>query len=152
MILNSKFDVLRGWPQKGAIDETFPVTVVAGNPVVLPLGTVVTPQLDGSVNRATSPAAAADPIPVWLVVEGNEDFSGRFLQKVVCVRSNVEAQLDPSNFVAGAYVPGSLLSFVNGQFVLATTGQQVIAEVLENSVPTDGTLKIFFDGGKARKA
>ena len=42
MILNSKFDVLRGWPQKGAIDDTFPVAVVAGNPVVLPLGTIVT--------------------------------------------------------------------------------------------------------------
>jgi len=151
MILNSKFDVLRGWPKAGAIDDTFPVRVVAGVPVTLAAGTVVTPQIDGSIDRATSPAAATDPIPVWVVVEGNDDFSGRFLGKAVCVRSNVELRLDPANFVAGAYVPGSPLSFVNGQFVLATSGQQVIAEVLENDVATDGTLKIFYDGGKARK-
>src|SRR5262245_35766539 len=134
MILNSKFDVLRGWPRAGAIDDTFPIHVVAGTPVVLPAGTVVSPQPDGSVDRATSPDATADPLPIWVVVEGNDDFSGRFLQKAVCVRSNVELRLDPSNFVAGPYTPTSPLSFVDGQFVLATAGQQVIAEVVENNV------------------
>jgi hypothetical protein len=151
MILNSKFDVQRGWPRMGAIDETFKVRFVAGAPVILPAGTVVSQQLDGTVDRATSPLPTADPDEVWVVVSGNDDFDGRFLDSVVCARSNIEARLDPSNFVPGAYVPKSLLSFANGQFVLATSGQQVIGSVISNDIATDTTIRIFYDGGKARK-
>lgn len=151
MMLNKLFDVLRGWPREGAIDETFPAHVTAGTPDALPAGTVVTIQSDGSMAAATTPnLSTTDPLPVWVVVEGNDDFSGTFLEKVVCLRMNAELKLDPANFSAGSYNPGTLLSFSGGKFEVAATNNQVIGEVISNNT-ADGTLTIFYNGGIAAK-
>lgn len=150
-LLNNLFDILRGWPREGAIDETFACHVTGGVPVVLPPGSVVTQQLDGSVDKATTPGGGADSIPTWVVVESNQDFSGQFLAKVVCLRSNAKFRLDPSNFAAGAYVVGSLLSFNLGQWKLAASGDQVIGEVMLDNRAVDGTLQVLYTGGVAKK-
>lgn len=151
-LLNNLFDVLRGWPNAQAIDETFPVHVTAGVPDVLPPGSVVSVQADGTVALATTPnLGAADAIPTWVVVESNQDFSGQFLEKVVCLRKNAEFRLDPSGFIAGAYAVGSLVSFSAGKFKLAASGDQIVGEVTADNRATNGTLNIYYHGGAIKK-
>lgn len=151
MRLNSLFDVLRGWPKEGAIDDVFPVHVTSSVFDSLPSGTVVTQQSDGTMAAATSPGSGADAISTWVVVEGNDDFSGTFLEKVNCLRSNCVLKLDPSNYAAGAYTPGTLMSFSAGKFKVAATTEQVIAECQINNSASDHTLVVFYHGGTAKK-
>lgn len=151
-LLNNKFDVVRGWPQLGAIDDTFPVHVTGGTPDDLAPGSVVTQQSDGSMAVATTPnMTTTDAVATWIVVESNEDFSAKFLSKVVCIRGNAELRLDPANFAAGSYSPGTKVSFSAGQFKVAAVNDQIIGEVLSNDSAVDGTLRIFYTGGAVAK-
>jgi hypothetical protein len=146
-LLNKKFDVLRGWPREGAIDRTFPVHVVAGAPVSIPIGSIVVPQADGSVDLATVAASTVQPQPVWLVVEGNDDYSATFVGKVNCIKGNAEVRLDPSNYVAGTYNVNTPLTFSAGKFQPVVTGNQIIGHVMKDDRSVDGTLVIFYTGG-----
>lgn len=147
-LLNNLFDILRGWPGQGAIDDTFPVHVSGGTPDTLIPGTVVTIQPDGSMAAASTPnRSSADALLVWVVISGNTDFDGQFLEKVVCLQSNAEFRLDPANFASGSYSVGSPLSFVSGQWTLATTNNQIIGQVLVDNRAVDGTMNVFYTGG-----
>ena len=149
MLLNSKFDVLRGWPREGALDETFGIhQTVAGTDDSLPLGTVVViGASDGfavaapaSPNRTTTNALAT-----WVVVAGNDDFSGIFTKKVTCLRSNALLRLDPANYT-GAPTVGQKLTFstsVVGKWTVAVATNQIIGEVVSvNS--TDNTIVVMY--------
>lgn len=151
MKLNSKFDVLRGYPREGAIDETFPVNQTSPPAYdSLPMGTVITVNSSGNAAAATTPnRSSANYTPTWVVIEGNDDFSGTFLEKVVCLRANAELKLDPSNLNAGSYTVGTLLTFSAGKWQPATTNNQIIGEVLQNNVATDGTIVVMYTGGHA---
>jgi len=152
-LLTNKFDVLRGWPREGALDETFDVYAPAGVPVSLAPGMVVALRsADGKVDKATTPnMATTDPVAPWVVVESNQDFSGQFLTKIVALRSNAMFRLDPANFSAGTYAPGTPVSFSAGVWKEAAANDQVIGEVVENATATDGTLVVYYDGGKGIK-
>src|SRR5882672_8969433 len=132
MILNSKFDVLRGWPREGAIDDSFVIhQTVAGTDDALPLGMVIKVGTDGQAVAATTPnRSTTNAVATWVVVEGNADFSSQFVHKVVCLRANAEFKLDPSNFNAGTYTPGVALTFSAGKWQPAATNDQIIGEVL----------------------
>ena len=110
----------------------------------------MTPQSDGTVASASTPSSGADSIPVWVVIEGNDDFSGTFLEKVNCLRGDCVLQLDPANYSAGSYAPNTELTFSSGKFAAATTGQQIVAEVLSVNA-SNSTLEILFHGGTAKK-
>ena len=153
MKLNGLFDVLRGWPREGAIDETFPAHKSGGVLDVLPPGTVVTMQVaDGSMAVATTPdRTAVDALPTWVVVEGTDDFSGQFVEKVVCLRSNAMFRLDPANFNAGTYALRTPLTFSAGKWQEAATKDQIIGEVMSDDRATNGTIVVFYHGGTAAK-
>lgn len=152
-LLNNKFDILRGWPREGAIDSSFLAKLSSGTPVSLPPGAVVEVQSDGTVDVTTTPnMSSADAKATWVVVESNQDFSGTFVKKVVCLRKNAVLRLDPSNMVAGSYTPGTKLSYTAGQFKVAAANDQIIAEVLEDNSAIDGTVVIYYDGGAIKKA
>jgi len=152
MRLNGLFDVLRGWPREGAIDETFPVHKTGGTLDTVVPGHVVYVNTDGEVQLATSPdASIADGTPVWVVVEGTDDFSGQFVEKAVCLRSNAMFRLDPANFAVGAYPVGALLSFTAGIWGVAVAKEQVIGEVISDDQATDGTIVVYYSGGVAAK-
>ena len=151
-VLNSKFDVLRGWPKEGAIDETWLIhQTVAGTDDSLPLGTVVTiDATSGGAKAATTPnRTSANGTSVWVVVAGNDDFSSQFVHKVVALRSNAMFQLDPANLTAGSYVRGSKLSFTAGKWKVAAATEQVIGEVLQDRTAIDGTVVVMYTGGDA---
>lgn len=149
MRLNSLFDVLRGWPREGAIDDSFKIhQTTPGTDDSLPLGTVVSVQSDGTVAAATTPdRSTTNAVATWVVVEGNDDFSGQFVHKVVCLRANAEFKLDPSNFNAGTYTPGTKLTFSAGKWQVAALHNQIIGEVLIDNTATDGTITVFYTGG-----
>jgi hypothetical protein len=151
MILNSKFDVLRGWPREGAIDENFTIMqTVPGVDDLLPLGTVINVNATGFAVAATTPnRAAANAVATWIVVAGNDDFSSQFVHKVVGLRANAEFKLDPSNFNAGVYTPGTKLTFSAGKWQPSVAGNQIIGEVLQDNTATDGTIVVFYTGGDA---
>lgn len=147
MKLESKFDVLRGWPREGAIEETFPAHKTAGVTDTLPPGTVVTLQSDGSMAKADTPTTVK---PVWVVVEGTDDYSGTFTEKVVCLRSNAMFRLDPANFVAGSYTVGAAVSYGStaGKWMLAAgAANQIIGEVIKDDRAVDGTLVVMYTAG-----
>ena len=151
MRLNSLFDVLRGWPREGAIDDAFLIHQTAPPAYdALPLGTVVAVQTDGTVAAATTPnRTTTNPVATWIVIEGNDDFSAQFVNKVVCLRSNAELKLDPANFNAGVYTPGVKVSFAAGKFQVAVATNQIIGEVLQDNPATDGTIVVMYAGGDA---
>jgi hypothetical protein len=151
MLLNSKFDVLRGWPREGAIDEVFPINqTVPGTDDLLPLGMVFFVNTTGKAEAATTPnRAAANAVATWVVVAGNDDYSSQFTHKVVGLRSNAEFKLDPSNFNAGVYTPGVKLTFSAGKWQVAVATNQIIGEVLQDNTATDGTIVVMYTGGDA---
>jgi hypothetical protein len=149
MRLNSKFDILRGFPREGAIDESFGIhQTTPGTDDALPAGMVVFVGTDGkavaatTVNRTTTNATKT-----WVVIEGNDDFSSQFVSKVVCLRGNAMLRLDPSNFNAGVFTPGTPLTFSAGKWQVAIATNQVIGFVLQDNTATDGTLVVMYDGG-----
>lgn len=151
MLLNSKFDVLRGWPKEGAIDESFGIhQTTPGTDDSLPRGTVITIGSDGLAVAATTPnRSTTNAVATWVVVEGNDDFSGQFTRKVVALRSNAMFELDPSNFNAGVYTPGTKLTFSAGKWQPAATNNQIIGEVLQDKTATTGTVVVEYTGGES---
>jgi hypothetical protein len=150
MKLSSLFDILRGYPREGAIDEVFPIHVSSGTYSSVTLGMVVSVGTDGTVQAATSPnRSSANGIATWVVIAGNEDFSGTYLEEAVCLRANAELKLDPSNLTTGSFTVGTKLSFNAGQWTPATTNNQIIGEVLSNNQSVDGTIVVYYTGGDA---
>jgi len=148
MLLNSKFDILRGFPKEGAIDETFNVYSPGGTPVALPAGTVIYRRSDGTVDVAdTGDRTSVNGIATWVVIEGNDDYSGTFLQKVVALRANAVLKLDPANFTAAALPAGAKLTMQSGIWTLALITNQVIGEVLVDDQAVDDTITVYYSGG-----
>lgn len=152
MRLNSKFDVLRGWPREGALDETFPIhETVAGTPDSLVSGMVcVLDATSGGLKAATTPnRTSADGLATWVIVEGNDDFSAQFVKKAVALRSNAMFRLDPANFNAGTYTRGTKLTFSAGKWQPAVATNQIIGEVIKDDTAVDGTVVVMYTGGDA---
>lgn len=154
MRLNSKFDILRGWPREGALEESFPIhETVAGTPDALISGMVCeVDAASGGLKAATTPdRTAADAKAPWVIIEANDDFSAQFVKKAVALRANAMFRLDPANLAAGAYTRGTKLSFDTGKWKVATTKDQIIGEVITDDTAVDGTIVVYYDGGAAAK-
>jgi hypothetical protein len=145
-ILNSKFDILRGYPNGSALVWPFAIKKVAGTPVALPAGTLVTQELSGAetvVDLATTPdVSSADPIEVWLVVEGNDDFSGEFVKKCATAKPGSGLIWETDAFAAGSYTPGTPVSFNAGQIKVKAANEQIVGYVLEDRTATKGTVVV----------
>lgn len=154
MRLNNKFDVLRGWPREGALDETFPIhQTVAGTDDALVPGMVCTVDAtSGGLKATTTPnRTSADAVATWIIVEANDDFSSQFVKKAVGLRANAMFRLDPANLAAGTYTRGVKLSFNAGKWKPAAITEQIIGEVIKDDTAVDGTIVVYYDGGTAAK-
>ena len=153
MILNSKFDVLRGWPREGAIDESYTINqTVPGTDDAIPLGTVFFVNATGfaQATGASPNRTSANGVATYVCVAGNDDFSSQFVHKVVGLRGNAMLKLDPSNFNASSYTPGTKLTFAaGGKWQPAVATNQIIGEVIQDNTATDGTIVVFYTGGDA---
>ena len=136
--LNSPFDVVRGWPHGGAVDEAFPVDTALTVP--LTEGQLVVLVDNGGVTSVTHPPApaaegSATPTRLRMVIQGNDQSDGKFTGKVVTLRGEFTVKTD--KFVAGAYTVGELVTWssnVNEEgFITKRTvaNEEVVGEVLE---------------------
>jgi len=145
-ILTSKFDILRGYPNGSALTWPFPIKKVAGVAVSLPGGVLVTQELSGIetvVDKATTPdTSSADNIDVWLVVEGNDDYSGEFVGSVAAVKPGSGLIWETDDYAAGVYTPGVAVSFNAGQIKVKAANEQIVGYVLEDKTATKGTVVI----------
>jgi hypothetical protein len=145
-LLNSKFDTRRGYPNGSALAEPFAIKKTGSPlaPVSLPQGTLVTQELQNSatvMDAATSPdLSSADPIDVWLVVEGNDDYSGEYVEKIMACKCLSGLIWETNDFAAGSYTPGTPVSFSAGQVKVKATNEQIIGHVLHDFSSTTGTI------------
>jgi hypothetical protein len=148
MLLNSKFDITRGYPNGSALSEPFAIKKTGSPlaPVSLPQGTLVTQELQSGatvVDAATTPdLSSADPIDVWLVVEGNDDYSGEYVEKVMACKCLSGIIWETDQYTAGSYPPGTPVSFSAGKLKVKGANEQIIGHVLDDLTATKGTLRI----------
>ena len=148
-LLNSKFDILRGYPNGSALTWPFAIKTAGGPPAVavaLPGGTLVTQELQGTqtvVDKMTSPnITSASPKEPWLVVEGNDDFSGQFVGKCACAKLGTGIIFETDQYDSGTYAPGTAVAASTGKIKEAALTDQVVGYVLENRIATKGTVVV----------
>lgn len=126
-ILNSKFDILRGWPNSSAVAEDWNVPTIGANHDPLYSGTWVrlNPDPDFAAVPTVLSEAKADkdsttlsefPILWALVIEGQDEYSSRFSNKVTVLLGGgyvvrlyndgvaANAQFTPDNLAPGVPV------------------------------------------------
>lgn len=128
-ILNSKFDIVnREHPiAPSALVQVFdvknPGTIDANGtmqPGVIEPGHIVAYDSTGKADLASSPdLSAAEPVLLWVAVDGDTDFSGRFVRRVTAMAGGITVKTD--KYAAGTYTPGAPLKVVSGEFS-PTTG------------------------------
>ena len=143
-ILNSKFDVLRGWTPGGdaGIDQSIPPRIVAGVPVSLPAGLIVALRSDGTVDVPASLAATWKPF--YVVASGNNDFDAQYVGKVVCLRGKLTIRTDKLAAAQTFPVGGPVSADTSGMLVDAGANYR-IGFVLANNIVTDGTIDVELD-------
>lgn len=144
-LLNSKFDVKRGYPNGSAVHWDFTVKSTGGTYEAIAGGKIVTVQAASGlpvVTLATTPnTSIADEIDVYLVIEGNDDFSGTFVQKVSVLRFGSGFIFTTADYAAGSYAIGTKVSFSAGQIKVKATNEQIIGSVIEVDA-TNSTITI----------
>lgn len=85
-ILNSKFDILRGWPDGSAIAEDFTIVEVAEKLNTFRSGHFVELGAHGAYTAGSDSATLkSDGRALGLVIEGQEDYSSRMSKTVTCL-------------------------------------------------------------------
>lgn len=145
-ILTSKFDIHRGYPNGSALAEPFKAKTNAGTPVSLPGGTLVTQENQSGVtvmDAATTPdITSVDPIQVWLVMEGNDDYSGEYVGGGQACRVGSGLIWSTDQYTAGTYTPGTAVSFSAGKLKVKAATEQIIGYVLYDKTATEGKIYI----------
>lgn len=145
-ILTSKFDIHRGYPNGSALAEPFKAKTNAGVPVSLPGGTLVTQENQSGVtvmDAATTPdITSVDPIQVWLVMEGNDDYSGEYVGGGQACRVGSGLIWSTDQYTAGTYTPGTAVSFSAGKLKVKAATEQIIGYVLYDKTATEGKVYI----------
>lgn len=86
--LNSKFDILRGWPNSSAVQEDFVIGSAVHSHYMGQWVSLDVQNKDGSMHTAvaladtTSDSAAAK---CYMIIEGKDDYSSRFANRVTCL-------------------------------------------------------------------
>jgi hypothetical protein len=148
-LLTSKVDFLRGFPggfAGFAMCWPFTIKTTVGVAATLPIGTIVTQELSGGatvVDKATTPnTSIADPKEMWVVVEGNDDFSGQFTGKCNCAKLGSGIIWVASDYASGSYTAGTPVSVSAGQIKVKASNEQIIGYVLEDRTAIDSTVVI----------
>jgi len=122
-VLNSKFDILRGWPDGSAVAEDFtkstkdstdPAVYRAGHFVVLGRGTDGEASANNSVGGDIAQINSGYGNALGLIIEGEEETSSAMSNTVTCligggyvVRLHLEADLS-KNAYGSAAIPGGV--------------------------------------------
>ncbi|MAG64359.1 MAG: hypothetical protein CMK74_00565 [Pseudomonadales bacterium] len=134
-LLASKFDVKRGYPNGSALKWDFPVKKTGSTYEAIAAGKLVSPEAASGlpvVSKSSTPdTSQADNKDVWLVVEGNDDYSGTYVQKVAALRIGSGLVWKTSDYAAGTYAIGTAISWSSGQVKVKGSNEQIIGYVIE---------------------
>lgn len=140
-ILNSKFNVLRGWGigQDSAVD----LSKAWGAGLTFTPGTFGMVHTDGTI--IFPPAPSATEKPLVLVVQGNgtSEFDTNFVGKLLCLQGKLVIKTDVY-VSAGLAVGGALGVDASGRLVAAGANLRV-GFVLEDNTAVDGTITASID-------
>ena len=133
--LSNKFDILRGWPDGSAIEESFQLstasTLVEGLMIVedsVHAGYVILP------TSIPANGAVTGPEKFRMIIQGNDQFDGAFTQKCVTLRGDFTVQTDQFVYDAGM-TPGTLVTVsvaadaTKGQLIKEAGNAQVVGEI-----------------------
>jgi len=118
------FDILRGWPRGGAVEDVFTPT----GSVELEEGDLIEVLSTGLVNKVT--LASGDTKLVYIVVEGNkssDSYSGNYLGKVVAITGDYK--VITTKYASGSYLPGLPVTVIGGKFSLLVKGEPIVGFV-----------------------
>ena len=147
-LLDSKFDIPRGYPNGSALAEPFAIkeTGTPLTPVLLAQGSLVTQETQNNktvMNLASTPDLSShDPIDVWLVVEGNDDYSGQYAKKIMACKCGSGLIWETDQLTAGSYPAGTPVSFNAGKVKVKAANEQIIGYVLDDFTSSKGTIRI----------
>jgi hypothetical protein len=83
--LNSKFDILRGWPNSSAVQEDFVIGGTSAHGHRQGEWVSLASTTDGSMKTDDSlPSSAPDKV-CYLIIEGLDDHSSKFANRVTCL-------------------------------------------------------------------
>lgn len=147
LLNNPTFDILRGYPNGSALAEPFPIKqTTPGVFEALPAGAIVTQELQNNqavMSKATTPnVSTTDPIQVWIVVEGNDDYSGQYTGMCMCVRLGTGFIWSTKTYTAGTYTPGVPVSFNAGVIKAKAVNEQILGYVREDKTATEGKVVV----------
>jgi len=147
LLNNPTFDILRGYPNGSAMAEPFPIKqTTPGVYELLSAGMIVTQELQNNqavMSKATTPnVSTTDPLQAWIVVEGNDDYSGQFTGMCMCVRLGSGFIWSTKTYTAGTYTPGVPVSFSTGQVKVKAVNEQIIGYVREDKTATESKVVI----------
>lgn len=124
------FDVVRGWPNGGAIEESYPPetgrTITEGRLCEL--------EADGQVDWATTAVATEGgtaPIQYRMCIQGNDQSDANFVGKVTTLRGDftVETEKVVGTFTVGNYVTVSVAADTEGYIVERAGTEQILGQV-----------------------
>ena len=150
--LNSKFDILRGWPNSSAVQEDF---VVGGTSThAHKQGTWVSldsSKKDGTMCTSDTNANSGFGSDCYLIIEGRDDYSSRFANRVTCLlgggymvripQNGVDAEGSSYtclNAAASTFAPGDLVKVVNNALSKVTV--EALVDGLDNQNPPQADL------------
>lgn len=139
--LNSKFDILRGWPNSSAVQEDFVIGGTSTHSHKQGMWVVLdSSNKDGSMVTSDSLPTSTDAVRPNLIIEGRDDYSSRFANRVTCLlgggyvvripQSGVDAEGSSYACLAAAastFAPGDLLKVANGVLAAIGGGQEAHA-------------------------
>lgn len=83
--LNSKFDILRGWPNSSAVAEDFVIGGTDNHPHLQGQWVSLADNSDGSMVTQDDLTTSAADVTCYLVIEGLDDHSSKFANRVTCL-------------------------------------------------------------------
>ena len=132
--LNSKFDILRGWPNSSAVQEDFIIGGTSSHDHKQ--GTWVcidSSKKDGSMCTSDTAAESGFGSDCYLIIEGRDDYSSRFANRVTCLlgggyivripQKAVDAEgaeYTCLNAAASAFAPGDLVKVVGSALTVVS--------------------------------
>ena len=139
--LNSQFDILRGWPNSSAVQEDFVIGSATHNHYMGQWVSLDAGNKDGTMKTAVDLASTTSDAAVkcFLIIEGKDDYSSRFANRVTCLLGGGYMVRLPQNGVTADGTSYSILSqaaasFAPGEEVRVAAGVITPLNAAENDV------------------
>lgn len=143
-VLSNKFDILRGWPNASAVAEDFIIGGTANHKHLQGQWVALNASIkDGTMTTQDVAVTAAANVPCYLVIEGRDDYSSQFANRVTCLvgggymvrlpQKGVDSDGQPYNILdaeASTFYPGQAVTVAGGVLHGITDGEITDADDL----------------------